>query len=70
MSTQTYPRPILTLDQELTASRCDRCNAEGRVLVTKGSGRMVFCAHHYRRHEDALAVDGWKVVADSRAELN
>jgi hypothetical protein len=44
--------------QPLTAAdRCDAgCGAQGRVRVhVPGSGVLVFCAHHYRRHEPALA---------------
>lgn len=39
----------------LTAQdRCDRCNAQAYVRVTLPSGELLFCAHHWSRHEDAL----------------
>jgi len=41
---------------ELTAAdRCDACGAQGYVRVTMPSGELIFCAHHGRKHADALA---------------
>ncbi len=41
---------------ELTAAdRCDACGAQGYVRVTMPYGELVFCAHHGRKHADALA---------------
>src|ERR1700756_1148634 len=41
----------------LTASDlCDRCGAPAYVRVLlPGSGELLFCAHHNRKHADALA---------------
>jgi hypothetical protein len=64
-----YVPPSLTPVEELAGSRCDRCNAEARVLVALGRLRLALCGHHYRRQEDALATSDWRVVADSRPEL-
>ncbi len=35
---------------------CDRCGAPAYVrVVLPGSGELLFCAHHNRKHADALA---------------
>ena len=35
---------------------CDRCGAQAYVrVVLPGSGELLFCAHHGRKHADALA---------------
>lgn len=40
---------------ELTAhDRCDACGAQAYVRVTMPYGELVFCAHHARKHADAL----------------
>jgi hypothetical protein len=61
---------MLTPEQDLAASHCDRCTAEARVLVARGPARMALCGHHYHQHEDALATGDWKVVADTRPPLH
>ena len=42
--------------QPLTAhDRCDRCGAQAYVRVTlAGGGELLFCAHHARKHSEAL----------------
>src|SRR6202012_2215408 len=43
-------RPLNALDL------CDRCGAPAYVrVVLPGSGELLFCAHHNRKHADALA---------------
>ena len=39
-----------------TADRCDACGAQAyvRVLMT-GGGELQFCAHHARKHSEALS---------------
>lgn len=48
----------LTADQvtpELTAAdRCDGCGAQAYVRVLLPAGELLFCAHHARKHADAL----------------
>jgi len=45
------------------ADRCDRCGARAYLRVTlPGGGELLFCAHHGRRHEDAL------IAADASIE--
>src|ERR1700733_6283207 len=44
----TRPLPALDL--------CDRCGAPAYVrVVLPGSGELLFCAHHNRKHAEALA---------------
>jgi len=43
-------RPLNSLDL------CDRCGAPAYVRVLlPGSGELLFCAHHNRKHAEALA---------------
>ncbi len=46
----------LTQGTALTANdRCDRCGAQGYVLVTlQSGGTLIFCGHHARKHEEKL----------------
>ena len=37
------------------ADRCDRCGARAYVRVELAVGELLFCAHHGRKHADALA---------------
>jgi hypothetical protein len=44
-------KPLTALDL------CDRCGAQAYVrVVLPGSGELLFCAHHSRKHADALAL--------------
>jgi hypothetical protein len=39
------------------ADRCDRCGAQAYVRVVLPSGsELLFCAHHGRKHSEALAA--------------
>lgn len=52
-------RPLNSLDV------CDRCGAPAYVRVLlPGSGELMFCAHHNRKHADALA----KIAVDIQDE--
>jgi hypothetical protein len=43
-------KPLTAVD------RCDRCGAQAYVRVLLPSAReLLFCAHHNRQHEEALA---------------
>jgi len=43
-------KPLTALDL------CDRCGAQAYVrVVLPGAGELLFCAHHARKHGDALA---------------
>ena len=51
--------PLTALD------RCDVCPAAARVRVTVKSGDLVFCGHHFTKHEVALVAQG-ALVDDQR----
>jgi hypothetical protein len=61
-------KPIMVIP--LTSrDRCDRCGAEGRIRLVLGPNDLVFCAHHYHDHEEALFFAGWSINDDTRAAL-
>lgn len=50
--------------------RCDSCAAQAFVAVTMTSGsELLFCGHHYRQHETALAAQGAR-IHDERHRIN
>ena len=48
--------------------RCDRCGAQAYVSATVEGVPLLFCGHHYRRHEDALRAVATEIV-DERERL-
>ena len=50
--------------------RCDNggCNAAAYVRVRMQAGDLVFCGHHYARHEAVIATSG-ATVRDDRSRL-
>ena len=57
--------PTLSSTTGLTAlDRCDRCGAQAYVRVVLASGELLFCAHHFREHENRLRT----VAADVQDE--
>lgn len=49
--------------------RCDACNAQALVWVNMLAGDLLFCSHHYNKHESALAPLAIEVV-DEREKIN
>jgi hypothetical protein len=51
VTTTLAPNALTALD------RCDRCGAQAyvRVMLPAG-GELLFCAHHFRAHEDKLRL--------------
>ncbi|WP_431680152.1 DUF7455 domain-containing protein [Kitasatospora sp. KL5] len=46
--------------------RCDRCGAQAYVLAEFDHGReLLFCAHHGRKHREALARWSTKIHDES-----
>jgi hypothetical protein len=45
----------MTTETLTAADRCDRCGARAYVRVRLAAGELLFCAHHGRKHADALA---------------
>lgn len=56
---------------ELNAStRCDRCGARAVVATVKPDHtELLWCLHHYKAKEFALAEAGWFVTLDVRDSL-
>lgn len=51
------------------ADRCDvgRCGAQARVITLHNNGPLLWCAHHYAKHEGILAP---RKVLDERDKIN
>ena len=45
----------MTTPSLTAADRCDRCGARAYVRVELAVGELFFCAHHGRKHAEALA---------------
>lgn len=59
-ATTTAPAPAYA--HRLNAfDRCDRCGAQAYVEATSPTNgfTLLFCGHHSRTHEDALATSGF-----------
>ena len=46
------------------ADRCDRCPAQAFVLVKGVAGELMFCGHHYAKHEVELIRFAYEVIDD------
>jgi hypothetical protein len=67
VTTTLAPNALTALD------RCDRCGAQAYVRVTLASGGdLLFCAHHFRAHEDKLRDTASRVQDETErlAEAN
>lgn len=42
--------------------RCDECGAAAMVMVNLKAGPLLFCGHHYDKHEPALIWQALEVV--------
>lgn len=52
-----------TWDRKPGVDRCDRCGSEAFVKASiKGTGGLLFCAHHGRQHAPALVERGYCVL--------
>jgi len=49
-------------------NRCDACSAEALVLVKGVAGELLFCGHHYAKHEEALKDFAYEIT-DERDKL-
>jgi hypothetical protein len=58
------------MDTLLSTDRCDSCNAQGYVEITKYDSSLVFCAHHYAKNADSLEKSGWTITVDERSLLS
>lgn len=55
---------VLTLQD-----RCDACSAQAFVMVKLLNGSLMFCGHHYAKHESKLSNQSYEVV-DEREYIN
>lgn len=65
--------PVVPREDLRIADRCDECGAQAYVAVAFESnaevdhpGELLFCGHHYAKHEERLREF---VVKDQRAQL-
>ena len=59
-----------TIEKVLNLSdRCDSCQAQAFVLVKGVTGELLFCGHHYAKHEKALEAFAYEVI-DERDSIN
>jgi len=61
--------PAATLS---VADRCDRCGAQAFAATAHTTTRqmLLWCGHHYTRHEKALLAAGAWQVLDERYRIN
>jgi hypothetical protein len=45
--------------------RCDRCNSQAFIWVNGVSGDLLFCRHHFLKHEDAIRAYAFEVVDET-----
>lgn len=64
------PETVETLPDLTGHDRCDNggCNAAAYVRVRVSTGDLVFCGHHYARHESAVVAAGAQ-IRDERSRL-
>lgn len=54
---------------QLTAfDRCDRCGSQAWVKVSGVNGELLFCSHHYNKHEKELVKWSYEII-DERERL-
>jgi ribosomal protein S14 len=51
------------------ADRCDSCGAQAFVLVKMLAGELMFCGHHYKKHQEKLDNEAFEIV-DERDAIN
>jgi hypothetical protein len=58
--------PTLTAPALSATDRCDRCSAQAYVrVVLPGGTDLLFCAHHWSRHEEALRPQAVEIVDET-----
>jgi hypothetical protein len=48
--------------------RCDSCSAEALVWTNGVAGELLFCGHHYAKHEEKLKDYAFEII-DERDKL-
>lgn len=49
--------------------RCDRCGAQAFVFAQGINGDLLFCGHHFTKHEEALYNWAYEII-DEREFIN
>lgn len=58
--------PTLTAPALSVQDRCDRCQAQAYVrVVLPGGADLLFCGHHWSRHEVALRPRAEQVIDET-----
>jgi hypothetical protein len=47
------------------SDRCDRCNSQAFYWVNGVSGDLLFCRHHFLKHEDSIRAYAFEVVDET-----
>jgi hypothetical protein len=56
----------LTAPALSATDRCDRCSAQAYVrVVLHGGADLLFCSHHWNRHEDVLRPQAAEVIDET-----
>lgn len=58
-----FDRELLLID------RCDSCSAQAFVIVEISKKELLFCGHHFSKHQDALSKVATK-ISDQRYKIN
>ena len=45
--------------------RCDRCSAQAYYLVKLLEGELMFCRHHFLKHEETLSKISYEIIDES-----
>jgi hypothetical protein len=45
--------------------RCDRCQSQAFVWVNGVAGDLLFCRHHFLKHEDALRAYAFEIMDET-----
>ena len=62
-------KPMPAMPPLVLADRCDRCGSQAFVRVFIGESELMFCGHHYTKHEAGLAGSATH-VQDERHTIN
>lgn len=49
--------------------RCDACQAQAYIQVTLESGDLLFCLHHWKKHQEEILPSALAVVDESERLL-
>jgi hypothetical protein len=49
--------------------RCDSCQAQAYIWVNGVSGDLLFCGHHFTKHEDKIRSYAFEII-DERHKLS